>query len=84
MANDRWTPVEGPSKSDKYEWRLPSNEDQHVEQTVDPGDLLIKPEDIDLQPTLSPERSGIQHGQDDWDFQNVPDSNWYIFGFVGD
>lgn len=81
---DEWTPVDGPDKGDRYNWRIPSNEDQHIEQTVAPGDLMIRPEDIALNPTLSPERSGIQHGADDWNFENEPDSTWYVFGFVED
>ncbi len=77
-----WTPVDGPAKDDQYEWRLPNNDQQHVEQTVAPGDLLIKPKDITLKPTLSPERSGVQHGADDWSFDNSPDPNWYVQGFI--
>lgn len=78
MANDRWTPTDGPSKGDKYEWRLPANEDQHGEQTVAPGDLRIKPKDLSLIPTKAPKRSGVQWGADGWDFENQPDSSWYV------
>lgn len=83
MAN-RWTPEGGPSKTDKYEWRSPSNENQHAQETVAPGDLRIKPKDLSLNPTISPERSGIQYGQDTWNFtsENVPDQTWYIFGSI--
>ena len=84
MASDRWTPVDGPDKGDEYNWHLPNNDQQHVEQTVGPGDLMIKPEDISLKPTLSPERSGIQWGQDAWTFDNAPDPNWYVFGMIED
>ncbi len=84
MANDRWTPVDGPAKGDKYEWRLPSNEDQHGEQTTAPGDLLIRPQDLALVPTKSPERSGIQWGSDGWDFENAPDHSWYVIGMIED
>jgi hypothetical protein len=79
-----WTRFEGPAKVDKYEWRLPENKDEHVEQTVAPGDLLIKPEALALKPTKSPKRSGIQHGADDWNFTNVPDTSWYAFGMIED
>ena len=77
-----WTKVPGPSKTDAYEWRSPKNEDQHSEQTTAPGDLMIKPKDLALKPTNSPKRSGIQHGADDWNYTNVPDNNWYVYGFV--
>ena len=84
MANNRWTPVDGPDPLDTYEWRSPNNEDQHAEQTTAPGELMIKPSDLALIPTNSPKRSGIQWGQDAWNYTNAPDQNWYIFGFVGD
>ena len=83
MAN-RWT-VEGPlDKTEQYEWRLPANDQEHVEQTTAPGDLLIKPKDISLKPTASPKRSGVQHGADDWNFTSIPDTNWYILGSIED
>lgn len=75
---DRWTPIDGPGKGDAYNWRVPSNEHQHQEQTVAPGDFMIRPEDVDLKPTNSPKRSGIQHGQDDWNYENAPDPDWNI------
>jgi hypothetical protein len=81
---DRWTIEDGPAKTDKYEWRLPNNEEQHMEQTVAPGDLMIKPKDMTLVPTKSPTRSGIQHGLDDWNFTSVPDTDWYIRGTITD
>ncbi len=84
MANDRWTPTEEVSKTDKYEWKAPSGTTQHEQQTTAPGDLMIKPKDLSLKPTLSPERSGIQHGQDDWTFTNTPDPSWYILGGIED
>ena len=84
MANDRWTPTDEVSKTDKYEWKSPSSNTQHEEQTTAPGDLMIKPKDLALKPTLSPERSGIQWGQDGWNFDNVPDQTWYIFGAIED
>jgi hypothetical protein len=78
---DDWTINEnGPPKGDHYEWRSPNNEDQHSEQTTDPGDLMIKPEDLSLVPTNSPTRSGVQWGQDGWDYTTTPDSDWYIQG----
>lgn len=80
MSN--WNIEDPIDKSDKYEWRLPNNEDQHIEQTVAPGDLMIKPEDVDLIVTLAPKKSGIQHGQVDWSYDNILDSSWYIYGFV--
>ena len=79
---DSWTKEDGPSKLDPYEWRLPNNENQHGEQTTAPGDLLIKPKDLALVPTKSPKRSGVQHGADDWNFTNIPDTSWYTFGLI--
>jgi hypothetical protein len=84
MANDRWTPVDGPSKSDEYEWRSPNNEDQYAEQTTAPGDLRIKPEDLALKPTNSPKLSGIQWGADAWTVTNIPDPDWYVLGSIED
>jgi hypothetical protein len=84
MANDRWTPVDGPSKVDKYEWKSPSDNTQHEEQTVAPGDLMIKPKDLALVPTNAPKRSGIQWGQDAWNYTNAPDQSWYVFGMIED
>jgi len=83
MAADRWTPVEGPDKGDKYNWRLPVKDEQQ-EQTVAPGDLLIRPEDMTLKPTLSPTQSGIQWGQDAWTYSSVPDQTWYVWGQIED
>ncbi|MCI0558708.1 MAG: hypothetical protein MN733_09450 [Nitrososphaera sp.] len=74
---------DAPGKEDKYEWRLPENGDQHGEQTVAPGDLLIKPGDLNLIPTISPKRSGIQHGLDDWTLTEFTDEGvWYRFGSI--
>ena len=84
MASDRWTPVDSPDPLDAYEWRSPTGGTEHEEQTTGPGDLMIKPKDLALVPTLSPKRSGIQHGQDDWDFQNAPDQAWYVIGAIED
>jgi hypothetical protein len=82
MANDWTIEANKPEKSEDYEWRLPANDQEHVEQTVAPGDLLIKPEDISLKPTNSPKQSGIQHGLDDWTVESGIDSSWYILGEV--
>lgn len=83
MSNQWDTDADAPSKEDKYEWRLPENGDQHGEQTVAPGDLLIKPGDLNLIPTIHPKRSGIQHGQDDWTFSSfVDEGTWYRFGSI--
>ncbi len=84
MASNKWTPVDGAPKGDEYNWKSPSGNTQHEEQTVAPGDLMIKPEDLSLKPTLSPEQSGIQWGQDAWNFTNAPDQNWYVFGTIED
>lgn len=81
---DRWTVEDPIEKSERYEWRLPNNEDQHGEQTTAPGDLLIKPGDLELVPTLSPKRSGVQFGADAWNFTSVPDTNWYVLGSISD
>ena len=83
MAN-RWTVEDPINKLEQYEWRVPNNEDQHGEQTTAPGDLLIKPSQLELVPTNSPKRSGVQHGADDWNFTSVPDTNWYVFGMIED
>lgn len=81
---DRWEQVEGPAKGSEHDWRLPVKDEQQ-EQTVAPGDLMIRPEDMTLQPTLPPARTGIQHGNQDWNFQNEPDNEgWYISGSVED
>jgi hypothetical protein len=80
---DRWTPVEGPDVGDKYNWRLPVKDEQQA-QTVAPGDLLIRPEDMTLVPTQPPKTSGLQHGQQDWTYTNVPDTSWYIWGQIED
>jgi len=84
MPTDNWTYEEGPSKTDKYEWRIPNNEDQHGEQTVAPGDLAVKPKDLTLVPTKPPARSGIQHGTEDWNYTSIPDMNWYVWGIIED
>lgn len=84
MAN-QWDIEDGnlsPGKSDRYEWRLPENGEQHQEQTVTPGQLLIKPSQITLRPTLSPKQSGIQHGLDDWSYDVAPTSAWYVYGAI--
>lgn len=68
---------------EKFEWRLPSNEDQHGEQTSGPGGLLIKPGDLNLIPTISPKRSGIQHGVDDWNITTYSDTGvWYSLNSI--
>ncbi len=84
MASDRWTPVDGASKDDKYEWHSPSGNSQHEEQTASTSDLAIKPKDFTLKPTLAPETSGIQGGQNEWVFTNVPDQSWYVQGTIED
>lgn len=81
MASDRWTPTTPPGKGDKYEWRFPNNENQHGEQTTGAGDLLIQPEHLALAPTNSPTRSGVQWGQDAWNYtDSTPDQSWYVIG----
>ena len=79
-----WTVNDGePDKTDKYEWHLPNNDQQHVEQTTTPGDLRIKPKDISLIPTMAPKRSGIQHGWNNWNNQVEPTLGvWYIYGQI--
>lgn len=70
-------------KSDKYSWHMPLRDQQHVKDTVAPGDLSLKPSQIQLKPTKAPTRSGIQHGQDMWDFTATPSSaGWYIHGTI--
>lgn len=83
MAN-RWTIESAPDQEEKYDWHLPNNDQEHVEQTVAPGDLMIKPKDISLKPTNPPKRSGIQHGVNDWDYQNQPSTSWYVHGEILD
>jgi len=83
--SSQWTPEDELSKTDKYEWHLPESDQQHVKDTVAPGDLMIKPKDISLKPTKSPERSGIQHGMDTWNFTSYPsNAGWYLFGSIED
>lgn len=85
MAANRWTINDDiPDKGDKYEWRLPNNDKEHMEQTIAPGDLLIKPQDMDVILTNSPKQEGLQHGADAWTFSNVPDTSWYVRGSVHD
>lgn len=82
MGN-RWTiNAEEPAKTEKYEWHVPNNDQQHVEQTTTPGDLRIKPKDISLIPTLSPERSGVQWGAEGWNDVSAPGgaNAWYVIG----
>lgn len=78
MSWDVQDPVD---KGDRYNWHLPLADQQHIKDTVAPGDLLIKPRDISLKPTKSPERSGVQHGQDTWNFTSTPSTaGWYVHG----
>lgn len=77
---DEWTKEEGPAKTDKYEWHLPNNEEQHMEETVGPGDLMIKPKDMTLVPLNSPSQNTYQSGHDAWTFTSVPDTSWYVIG----
>lgn len=83
MSNQWVKDEDAPGKEDKYEWRLPENGDQHGEQTVAPGDLLIKPKDLRLVPTIAPKRSGVQHGQWDYTIHTFVDTGtWYSFGSI--
>ncbi len=82
MGNN-WTINEDqPDKEETYEWRLPENDQQHVEHTVAPGDLMIKPKDISLKPTTAPKQSGIQSGLSDWTLEQGVTSDWYVLGEV--
>lgn len=81
---DEWDVEEIIDQSEKYDWHLPNNEDQHSEQTVAPGDLMVKPEDLDLVATLAPKQSGVQHGVNDWTYENAPDSEWFSQGSITD
>jgi hypothetical protein len=72
------------SRTEKYEWRLPANDQEHVAETTTPGALLIKPEDISLVPTKAPTESGVQHGWLEWTDESAPDPNWYIAGSTGE
>jgi hypothetical protein len=67
---------------EEYEWRAPGNDQEHVEETTAPGDLNIRPGDIELKPTLAPTQSGVQSGESDWTFTSQPDSNWYVYGSI--
>jgi hypothetical protein len=81
----KWTVnANDPARTEKYEWRVPNNENQHVEQSTSPKDLRLKPKDISLVPTLAPKRSGIQHGHVDWNYVSDPSggSAWYIAGAI--
>lgn len=71
-----------PALAEKYEWRVPEIDQEHVEETTAPGDLKIKPKDISLIPTNSPKQSGIQSGQSDWSFDSGVDPDWYILGEI--
>jgi len=64
---------------DKWEWRVPQNKDEHQQETVAPGDLLIKPEDLDAVPRKTPSGlKGIQTGEQEWSYQSQPDSTWTV------
>lgn len=77
-----WT-IESPNLSEKNEWHLPNDDQQHVEQTVNPEDLMINPEDITTEVTLAPERSGIQYGWLAWNNSvEVAGGQWYLFNSV--
>lgn len=77
-----WT-IEQPDLSEKDEWRVPNDEAQHVEQTVNPEDLNINPEDITSEVTVAPERSGIQFGWLAWNNQvEVAGGQWYLFNSI--
>jgi hypothetical protein len=84
MAN-RWT-IDDPEdqRTEQYEWRVPENDQEHVAETVPPGDLMIKPEDITLIPTKSPTQSGVQWGEDAWTVNSQPTAAWYIYGEILD
>ena len=77
-----WT-FEQTDLSERDEWHLPNDEQQHVEQTVNPEDLMINPEDITTEVTQAPERSGIQYGWLAWNNQvEVAGGQWYVSGPV--
>ena len=82
MGNSWSVEANQPDRDETYEWRLPANDQQHVEHTVAPGDLLIKPQDISLVPTNSPKKSGIQSGISDWDLETGVVSDWYVLGEI--
>ena len=64
---------------DKYEWRLPNNESQHVQETTAPGDLLIKAEDMTDVPRKVPSgEKGVQTSEQEWSFHNQPSSSWTV------
>lgn len=71
-----------PSRAETYEWRHPNNEMQHTKETTTPTDLNVGPEKITLKPTLSPKKTGIQSGYEDWTVASQPDSTWYVFGTI--
>ena len=80
---DKWEiNANEPDLDEKYEWRLPDIDQEHVQETVAPGDLRIKPKDISLIPTNAPKQSGIQSGQDFWKLQVGVTSSWYIRGEI--
>lgn len=82
MGTDWDVNADLPDKGEVYEWRLPANEQQHVEQTVAPGDLQIKPKDISLVPSNAPTQGSIQSGWSDWTYESQPDSSWYVRGEI--
>ncbi len=84
MANTWTINADEPDRDEVYEWRLPANDQQHVEMTVAPGDLLIKPKDISLVPTNAPKKSGLQHGISDWTLEAGVVSDWYVLGIISD
>jgi len=55
-------------------WRLP-NDDEHVLNTGSPEDLLIDPEDIDI------EVSRVQESSTVWSPQSFEDTEWEVSDF---
>jgi hypothetical protein len=82
MANNWTIESSKPAKGEKYEWRFPANQQQHVEETTAPGDLAIKPKDISLKPTNPPKKSGVQSGLSDWTIESGAVSDWYVLGEI--
>ena len=71
-----------PSENERHAWRHPNDDQQHVLETTAPGDLIHTPSKITLKPTLSPNKTGVQAGHENWTIDNAPSTSWYILGTI--
>lgn len=83
MAKNWSVNANQPHKRERYEWHFPKNDQEHVEETVAPTDMNIKPSQVNLKPKLSPASGGVQTSTTaDWTYQSTVDSSWYVLGDI--